>query len=110
MSEPNYHTTKFSTENLLAVEITKTQTQMDKHVCLSWSILDLRKTVMYKFWYKYGKTKCWEKTKLSYGSDTFIVYIKTNDIYKDIAEHVEKIFDASNYALDRSLLTGKKKK
>ena len=42
-------------------------------------------------------------------TDTFIVYIKTNDIYKDIAEHVEKRFDASNYELDRSLLTGKKR-
>ena len=29
--------------------------------------------------------------------DSSLVYIKTNDIYKDIAEDVEARFDASNY-------------
>ena len=40
---------------------------------------------------------------------SFIVYIKTNDIYKDIAEGVETRFDTSNYELDRPLPKGKKK-
>ena len=39
----------------------------------------------------------------------FIVYIKTDDIYKHIAEDVEKRFDISNYELDRSLAKGKTK-
>ena len=30
-------------------------------------------------------------------TDSFIVYIKTDDIYKDIAEDVETRFDTSNY-------------
>ena len=33
--------------------------------------------------------------------DNFIVYIKTDDIYKDIAEYVETKFITSNYKLDR---------
>ena len=33
----------------------------------------------------------------------FIVYIKTDDIYKDIAEDAETKFDTSNYELDRLL-------
>ena len=33
-------------------------------------------------------------------TDSFIAYIKTDDIYKDIAEDVEKIFDTSNYELE----------
>ena len=37
-----------------------------------------------------------------------IVYIKTDDIYKDTAEDVETRFETSNYELDRSLLKGKK--
>ena len=40
----------------------------------------------------------------------FIVYIKTDDIYKDITEDVETTFDASNYRLDRTLPKGKYKK
>ena len=41
---------------------------------------------------------------------SFIAYIKTDDIYKDIAEDVETRFDNSNYELDRSLSKGKNKK
>ena len=39
----------------------------------------------------------------------FIVFIKTDDIYKDIGEDVETRFDTSNYELDRPLLQGKNK-
>ena len=34
-------------------------------------------------------------------TDSFIVYIKTDDIYKDIADDVETRFDTSNYHLER---------
>ena len=40
--------------------------------------------------------------------NSFIVYIKTDDIYKDIAEDVETRFDISNYKLDIPLPKGKK--
>ena len=43
-------------------------------------------------------------------TDSFIVYLKTDDIYKDIAEDVETRFDTSNYELDRLLPKGKNKK
>ena len=42
--------------------------------------------------------------------DSFIAYIKTNDIYKDTAENVETRLDTSNNELDRSLPKGKNKK
>ena len=41
VSEPNYHTTKFFAENLLATEMRKTQIPMNKPVCLGLSILDV---------------------------------------------------------------------
>ena len=41
--------------------------------------------------------------------DSFIVYIKVNDIYKDIAEDVETRFDLSNYKLQRPFPNGKKR-
>ena len=41
---------------------------------------------------------------------SFIVYMKIEDIYKDIAEHVETRFDTSNYELDRPWPNGKNKK
>ena len=49
--------------------------------------------------------------KLSYmDTDSFIVYIKTHDIYKDIAEDFETRFYTSNYELDRPLPKGKNSK
>ena len=79
VSEQNYHTTKFFKENLLAIEMKKTQTLMNKSVCLGFSILDLRKTVMYEFWYHYVNPKYDENAKLCYmDTDSFIVHINTD--------------------------------
>ena len=43
-------------------------------------------------------------------TDSFIVYVKTDDMYKDNVEDVETRFDTSNYELDKPLLKRKKKK
>ena len=67
-SERNYHTTKFFTETLLAIEMKETQIIMNKPVYFGLSILDLSKTVIiYEFWYDYIKPKYDEKAKLLYG-------------------------------------------
>ena len=68
VSEPSYHTTKFFTENLLTIEMRKTQILMNKLVYLGLSILDLSKSVMHEFWYNYVKLIIWRKCKtLLYG-------------------------------------------
>ena len=43
-------------------------------------------------------------------TDRFIVKVRTDDIYKDIADDVEKIFDFSNYDVDKPMLMQKIKK
>ena len=84
---------------------------MNKPVHLGLSLLELSKILMYEFWYHYVIPKCDEKAKLCYmDTDNFIVYIKTDDIYKDIVEDVETRFHTSNYELDRLLPKGKNKK
>ena len=104
VSELNYHTTTFFTENLLAIKIKKTEILMNKSVCLGISILELSKIIMYKFWYDLVKPKYGEKVKLcNMDTDSFIVYIKNIYIYKDIAEDVETRFDTSDYELERLL-------
>ena len=98
VSEPNYHTTKRFSENLLAIEMKKTKVKMNKPVYLGMSILDISKTLMYKFWYDYFKPKYGDKAKLCYmDTDSFIIHIITEDFYKDIADDVEIWFDTSNY-------------
>ena len=57
------------------------------------------------------KTKLWLKSKIAlYEYRRFIVCIKTDNVYKDIAEDVETRFDTSNYELDRPLVKNKNKK
>ena len=111
VSESNYHAKKFLTANLLAIEMKKTQITMNQPVYLGFSILDLSKTVMNKFWYDYLKLKYGENAKHCYmDTDSFIVHVKTDDIYKDIAKDVEKRFYTSNYKIDRPLPIGKSRK
>ena len=111
MSEPIYYTTKFFTENLLAIEKKKTEILMNKPVHLGLSILELSKILMHKLHYDYVKSKYNEKAKLCYmDTDSFLVYIKTDYINKYIAEDVEARSDTSNYELDRPLPKGENKK
>ena len=111
VSEPNYHTTKSFSENLLAIEMKKTKVKMNKPVYLALSILEISKTLMYKFWYDYIKPKYGDNVKSSYmDTDSFIMDIKTKDFYKDIVNNIEKKFDTSNYEVNRTLPTGKNKK
>ena len=75
----------------------RTQILMTEPAYLRFSELILSKTVMYEFWYDYVKLKHGENSKLCcMATGCFIVHVKTDDIYKVIAEYVEKRFDTSN--------------
>ena len=88
VSEPNYHATKWFSENLLAIEMKKM----------------IKK-------YDYIKPKCQDNAKLCYmDTDSFIINIKTKDFHEDITDDVRKRFDPSNYKVNRPLPTGKNKK
>ena len=101
----------YISEDLSIIEMNKTAVKMHKPIYLGLSILDISKILMYEFWYDYMKPKYGNKVKLCYmDTDSFIMNIKTNDFYKDIANDVDKRFDTSNYELNRPLPTGENKK
>ena len=80
------------------MEMRKTQALMNKPVYLGLLILDQSKTVMYDFFHDYIKPKYGENEKICYiDTGNYIDHAKTEDIYKVIAENVEKRFDTSNY-------------
>ena len=98
-------------ENLLATEMKKTKVKINKPIYLGLSILEISKTLMYEFWYGYMKPKYGDNVELCYvDTDSFIMHIKTEDFYEDIANDIEKRFDTSNYEVNRPLPTGKNKK
>ena len=56
---------------------------------------------MYEFWYDNVKPKYQDRAKLCHmNTDSFVIDIKTEDFYKDVANDVEKLFDTSNYNED----------
>ena len=111
VSEPNYHTINLISENLSIIEMKKTKVKMNKPIYLGLSILEISKILMYEFWYDYMKPKYDNNVKLCYmDTDSFIMNIKTNYFYKDIANDVENRFDTSNYEVNRLLLMGRNKK
>ena len=80
---------------------------MTKPLYLGMSKLDISKILTFKFWYDYIKPK--------YGytdTDSFVIYIKTEDFFEDISNDVERWFDTSNYDKNdkRPLPIGKNKK
>ena len=57
-------------------------------------MLEISKILMYEFWYDHIKPKYQNNARLCYmDRDSFIIHIKTEDVYKDIADDVEKRFD-----------------
>ena len=107
VSEQNYSTRKFFTENLLLIEMKKTQLLMSKPVYSELLILDQRKTAMCEFWYVFVKPKYGGKAKLCcMDTNSFIIHVKTDDIYKNIAEDVETRFGTSNYEIEKPLPVG----
>ena len=95
-SETNNHTEKMFWETLLATEMKKkTQLHITKPIYSGLSILE----IMYDLWYGYAKPKYREKGKSCYrDTNSFTVYIKTEDIYVDIAKDLKKylIFQVMN--------------
>ena len=97
----------------MAIEKKKTRAKITKPLYLGMSILDISKTLMYEFWYDYVKPKYGDRAKLCHtDTDTFIIYIKTEDYFEDISNDVERWFDTSNFDKNhkRPLPIGKNKK
>ena len=111
VSESNYHTMNYISEDLSIIKMKRTKVKMNKPIYLGLLILDISKILMYEFWYDYMKPKYNDNVKLCYmDTDSFVMNIKTKDFYKDITNDVEDRFDTSNYEVNRPLPTGKNKK
>ena len=73
---------------------------MNKPLYLGLWMLEISKALMYEFWYDYIKSKYQDNPKICYmDTDSFIPQIKTEYVYKGIANDVEKRFNTSNYAI-----------
>ena len=95
------------------MEMKKVEVKMDKPVYLGQAILDISKSLMYEFWYHYIKPKYMDNARLCYmDTDSFIINIKTENFYRDIANDAKEWYDTSNYDENekRTLPIGENKK
>ena len=77
VSEPNYHTINYTSEDLSIIEMNKTKVKMNKPIYLGLSMLYISEILMYEFWYDYMKPKYNDNVKLCYmDTDSFIMNIK----------------------------------
>ena len=98
VAKPNFKSRKIFSENLISVHMKKTSLTMNKPVYLGMCILELSKTIMFDFHYKYMKPKYGNNAKLLFtDTDSFLYEIQTEDFYKDISRDVWDRFDTSEY-------------
>ena len=71
VSEPNYHSIKHFSNNLLAIEMKKTKVKMNKPVYLGMSILDISKMLRYEF----GMITLNQSTKTKQNYATWILIV-----------------------------------
>ena len=112
IAKPNLkHWTRFD-ENLIGIHLKRTKLVFNKPVYCGMAILDLSKTLIYDFHYKYIIPKFGKKQKLLFtDTDSLCYEIETEDFFADIADDVEKMFDTSNFDKKHpSGIQGKNKK
>ena len=89
--EPNYHTTKWFPENVLAIEMKKVKVKMNNPVYLGFSKLEVSKTLIFEFWYDYIKVTTM-RNDYTWIQITLLFILKLG-VCEDIAGDVQKIFN-----------------
>ena len=112
-SEPNYHTAKHFSENLMAIKMKKARVKMNKPGDLDMSILGISKTLMYEF----GMITLNQSTKTKQNYVTWILTaslfilkleISTKTLPMMFKNCLTRLYYSKDY--DRSLPRGKNKK
>ena len=97
VSKPTYVSSKIFNENLVAVHKIKETLTLNRPAYVGMCILDLSKTLMYNFHYKYIKNKYGNKAKLLFTDTDSLTYeIEAKDVYRDFWNDKDR-FDNSDY-------------
>ena len=74
-------------------------------------ILDLSKTLMYDFYYNHLKLRNGSRCDLLYtDTDSLLLEIKSGDVYKDMKNRLDELYDTSDYPKDHFLFSQENKK
>ncbi len=111
VKKANFRSVNIFDENLIAVHMEKTTVRLNKPIQIGMSILDLSKTLMYKFHYEYVKPKWEDRVELLFtDTDSLCYKLRTNDFFDDISGDTRAWFDTSGYEKDHALYSVENKK
>jgi hypothetical protein len=107
--KPEYQGFKEFHESLYAISMKIKTVNLDKPVFIGLTVLELSKLLMYEFYYDYFKLKYPDATVLYTDTDSLIINVPTEDIYKDMETEL-KYYDTSDYPTDHPLYSTMNKK
>ena len=100
VSSPTFKHQHYIHDRRVGIEKTKSIVKLNKPIFAGFAILDLSKLHMYKFFYDVLKPKYGDNVELGYtDTDSFVIYVKTDDIYEDLKE-LNEYMDFSEYPKD----------
>jgi hypothetical protein len=92
-------------ENLVAVELRRSQVLMNRPIYVGFSVLELSKLKMYSFHYEYMKRKYpndGQVNLLYMDTDSFMYEFCTNNLYDDMYDDLAEHYDTSDYSPDHT--------
>lgn len=85
ISRPNFKRFTIFDEDLVAIELKRTNILMNKPIAIGLAILDISKVVMYDFHYNFMKPRYGDNVTLTYtDTDSFIYQVKSECFYTDM--------------------------
>uniref|UniRef100_A0ABD2VTL4 DNA-directed DNA polymerase n=1 Tax=Trichogramma kaykai TaxID=54128 RepID=A0ABD2VTL4_9HYME len=100
-SQPNFHSQAIFDENLVAIQLRKTSITITKPIYVGLAILDISKTLVYRFHYDYMIHTYKDNCKLLYtDTDSLLYEIKNQDVYAHMKKDIHE-FDTFDHAHQR---------
>jgi hypothetical protein len=97
IGRPNFKKRNIFSENLVAIEMFKTQIKMNKPIIIGMAVLDISKLKMCDFHYNYMKCKYNGYCQILYtDTDSFIYRVQCDDFYSDMRQDIHE-YDTSDY-------------
>lgn len=102
-AKPNFQFFKIFNEDLVAVNLRKSNIVLNEPIYAGFCILDLAKLLMFQFHYDFVKSTYGDKASLLFtDTDSLCYEIQIDDIYQDMFKHLS-LFDTSNFNKDHFL-------